>query len=346
MVQIEPNNAEPNTEDEQAAGSAVLKNGAPWWVDLIKVSAMPLVTLIVGFAINSSLDARQARENNVRLYADIMGRREEADSALRKDMFKSILETFMQKDQKMPFDQYLNQQVLDIELLAYNFHESLDLGPLFKYVRRQIPNDDAGPNAEKRVRLEKVAQEVNERQLTALSDSGTVVKCNSEFVKGNAAAEYQTFCAPHAVTSKDSKSQGVSALCLQLDQNAGERHYRQFRVEVIDYDRRSREVQARLYASKPLGQSACQRADLDLVGNREIDTTFWVGLFAFPMIDNTRLTHGERFAVSVTQMTPDSAELAVSYFPGSRSSLKDKPYYDDLMHDLLHKEVQSPHGEQ
>ena len=55
---------------------------------------MPLVTAAVGFTINSSLNARQERENNLRLYADMMTRREQADSDLRKDMFKSILDKF------------------------------------------------------------------------------------------------------------------------------------------------------------------------------------------------------------------------------------------------------------
>ena len=333
-------------ESETAAPGPAQKSGASPWLELFKVAAMPLVTLIVGFAINSSLDSRQAKESNVRLYADMMGRREEADSALRKDMFKSILDTFMQKDPKMKPDQYLDQQVLDIELLAYNFHESLDIGPLFKHVRRSIPNDGAGPNVEKRARLEKVAQEVNERQLTVLYDSGAVVKGSAELDKVPSATAYLTFSGQYTVGGKDSKApEGVPRLCLQLNPAANAQHYRQFRLEVIDYDGRSREVQARLYASRPLSLSDCQRPDLDLVGNREIDTTFWVGLFAFPMIDNTRLSHGERCAVSVTALTPDSVEIALSYFPGSRASLKDKPYYDELMHDLLRKETPSAPSE-
>jgi len=337
---------ESKPEGGTAAEGPAKKGGGSPWLELFKVAAMPLVTLIVGFAINSSLDSRQARESNVRLYADMMGRREEADSALRKDMFNSILNTFMQKDPKMQPDQYLDQQVLDIELLAYNFHESLDLGPLFKHVRRQIPNDESGPNADKRGRLEKVAQEVNERQLTVLSDSGAMVKGSAELAKVASATAYLMFSGPYTVTGKASKApEGVPRLCLQLNPAGGEQHYRQFRLEVIDYDARTREVQARLYASRPLSVSDCQRADLDLVGNREIDTTFWVGLFAFPMIDNTRLSHGERCAVSVTALTPDAVELALSYFPGSRASLKDKPYYDELMHDLLSNETPAAHSE-
>ena len=331
---------------EGEAGKAAQSDASPRWLELLKVVAMPLVTLIVGFGINWSLDSRQTRENNARVYADVMGRREEADSALRKDMFKSILDTFLQKDPKMPSEQYLDQQVLDLELLAYNFHESLDLGPLFKYVRRHIPDEGNGPNADKLRRLERVAGEVNDRQITALSDSGTVLYGDTELDKVRAGMTSVMFSGSYIVTGKDPKTeQGAPRLCLPLNPADGESHYRQFKLEIIDYDERSREVEARLYVSRPLNISDCNRADLDLVNNREIDTTFWVGLFAFPMIDNTHLTHGERCAVSLRMMTPDIANLALSYFPGSRASLKDKPYYDELMHDLLHQESRSGNSE-
>jgi hypothetical protein len=337
---------ESNPEGGTPVGDTSKKGGASWWLDIFKVAAMPLVTLIVGFLINSSLDSRQARESNVRLYADMMGRREESDSALRKDMFKSILDTFMQKDPKMQPDQYLDQQILDLELLAYNFHESLDLGPLFKHVRRQIPNDDTGPNVDKRARLEKVAQEVNDRQLTVLSDSGAVVKGSVELEDQKVTSGRLMFSGPSVVTGKDSKPpNGLLRLCLQLNPEGGEPNFRQFSLEAVEYDPKTREVYTRLYASHPLPESECRRTDLDQAGNKEVDINFWVGLFDYPMIDNTRLSHGERCSVSITQLTPDFVELSLAYFPGSRASLKDKPYYDELMHDLLRSEKQSAHKE-
>ena len=69
----------------------------------------------------------------------MMGRREESDSNLRKDMFNSILNTFMSRDVKLAPEQQIRQEILSLELLAHNFHESLDIGPLFKDVERRIP---------------------------------------------------------------------------------------------------------------------------------------------------------------------------------------------------------------
>jgi len=88
------------------------KSWSSGWIELSKVVAMPLVTLIVGYVLNSSLNVSQTRDSNLRLYADMMGRREEADSALRKDMFQSILSSFVQPTASQapnPESQVLNQ---------------------------------------------------------------------------------------------------------------------------------------------------------------------------------------------------------------------------------------------
>lgn len=328
---IEPSEAK--IEPEAAIASAA--TSASTWLGLLKVMALPLVTLILGFVFNTSLNRRQADESNMRLYAEMMGRREEADSNLRKDMFNSILKTFMSDDPKLKPEQQLRQQVLNLELLAYNFHESLDIGPLFKEVRSRIPDDKEGSNAELRRRLEKVAQEVIERQLTVVSDSGMVERGNTVPEKINDLQAY-LFFGSHTVPDPNFKpGEGVPRLCLSMDSTDKTRHYRQFKLEIIKYDPVTREVQVRMYVSQVLDQAECQRADIDLEGKREIDTNFWVGLFDFPMIDNTRLTHGERCSVSLTALTPDVLNAALAFFPGSRASLKDKPYYDEVMHDLV-----------
>ncbi|MGE0407264.1 MAG: hypothetical protein AB7O65_13290, partial [Candidatus Korobacteraceae bacterium] len=76
---------------------------------------------------------------------------------------------------------------------------------------------------------------------------------------------------------------------------------------------------------------------------REIDTNFMVGLFDFPMIDNTRLSGNERCAISLTALNPDVVSVALAYFPASRASLKDKPYYDEVIRELVRgREPASP----
>src|SRR5437868_7753289 len=136
-----------------------------------------LAVACAGFFGSRYLERSQAADTNSRVYAELMSKREEADSNLRKDMFNSIIGTFLSKDSKKVLRP--ESLVLNLELLAYNFHESLDLGPLFRHVQRQLAGQDANgqvpPNSkELQFRLERVAEEVKERQLAAISDSGSV----------------------------------------------------------------------------------------------------------------------------------------------------------------------------
>jgi hypothetical protein len=120
-----------------------------------------------------------------------------------------------------------------------------------------------------------------------------------------------------------------------MQANDGTTHSRQFRLELLSYDEAAREVQVHLYVSQLLTPEECRQPKLDLEAKREIDTNFVVGLFDFPMIDNTRLSGGERTAVSLTALNPSVLSLALTYFPASRASLKDKPYYDEVIRDLV-----------
>ena len=306
-------------------------------VDLIKALALPLVTLVLGYWFNSSLNERQQVESNIRLYAEMMGRREEADSNLRKDMFNSILTTFMSKDpsQRLSSEEQIRQQILSLELLAYNFHESLDIGPLFKDVQRRIAVENRATNAELRGRLESVSTQVIEHQLTALSDAGMIERGDALPDKIKDLQAFIMF-GPKAIPDPDMKpGEGPARVCLTMQANDGSVHARQFKLELLSYDEAAREVQVHLYVSQLLTPDECRQPKLDLASKREIDTYFVVGLFDFPMIDNTRLSGGERTAVSLTALNPSVLSLALAYFPASRASLKDKPYYDEVIRDLV-----------
>jgi hypothetical protein len=100
-----------------------------------------------------------------------------------------------------------------------------------------------------------------------------------------------------------------------------------------------RELQVELTVSTPLPKAECMQLLTPEAEQRnaEADSTFSVGVFAFPMIDNTHLSHSERCSVSVLSIDPDSVGVKLAYFQSSRASLKDKPYYDEVLHDLLHK---------
>ena len=59
-----------------------------------------------------------------------------------------------------------------------------------------------------------------------------------------------------------------------------------------------------------------------------------MGFFDFPMIDSTRLSDDQRFAITLTNFGESSAEIRGTYFPGAYASLKEKPYLDELFQKL------------
>jgi hypothetical protein len=324
--------------EEKPEGKAEGKS-APW-LELVKILALPLVTLLLGYWFNSSLNQRQQDDTNKRLYAEMMGRREEADSNLRKDMFNSILATFMAKDPngRVSSEELIRQQILSLELLAANFNDSLDIGPLFKDVQRRIALEERKTNAELRTRLETVAQQVIEHQLTVVSDVGTVERGfavpDAEKIR-NAEIHFMNYGARAVPEPSTSPGEGIIRLCLSMRAPDETRHYRQFFIDPVDLDETTREVKVHLYGSVLLTEDECRNPALDRVAKQEIDTHFEVGLFDFPLIDNTRLSNSERVTVSVTDLNSDVLAIAIAYFPASRASLKDKPYYDELITTLV-----------
>jgi len=309
------------------------------WIELAKVLALPLVTLVLGYWFNASLNERQQIDTNTRLYIEMQGRREEADSNLRKDMFNSILQTFMTRDPavRITSEEVIRQQTLSLELLAANFHESLDIAPLFKDVERRIGLEQRSTNTELRQRLESVAIQVIERQLTTMADVGSVERGDGMASKLNepGSATYLIFGARTVANPAINPGEGTSRLCLSMKSDDGSTHHRQFTLDVTGLDERQREVMVRLVVTKPITNEQCQQAALDIVANREVDTNFSIGLFDFPMIDNTRLSDNQRAAVSLIALTPNVLSLKIAYFPSSRASLKDKPYYEEMTRQLV-----------
>jgi hypothetical protein len=184
-------------------------------------------------------------------------------------------------------------------------------------------------------RLESVALQVIDHQLTALSDVGMVERGDALTEKINDFQAHIMFGMRAIPDPKVKPGEGAARLCLSMEATDRSRHYRQFQLELIKYDPMAREVQVRLYVSKLLTAEECQQGNLDLQAKREVDTNFLVGLFDFPMIDNTRLSGSERSAVSLTALNSNVVSVTLAYFPASRASLKDKPYYDEVIRDLV-----------
>jgi len=258
-----------------------------------------LAVAVVGIRGSQVINERQAADTNARLYSELMSRREEAESSLRKDMFVSIIDSFLRPQ---PGD--LGSMVLNLELLAYNFHESLNLKPLFLDLQRRLREAPQANRDEYRQRIDRVAREITARQLFSLEGHGDSFRRSVDLEELERTGRF---------------GQELEAEEVQVDDTRV-----QVRLRVLELDRANQQLTIRLEVSAPGGGP-------ELTESR---ATFQVGFYDFPLIDNTRLANGLRCAVTLSAWSKSSADLTTTCFPGEYASLKDRPYIDEVMKKL------------
>ncbi|MEI7829310.1 MAG: hypothetical protein WCI31_06055 [Prolixibacteraceae bacterium] len=291
--------------------------------DKIQIVMQPIGGLITALTIalvsyygSAYLNNKQNNEAKISLYTQLMSSREQAESALRKDMFNSILGTILKDSHS------LDENILQLELLAYNFHESLNLMPLFVYLKRKIDDEKNIPARDAfRKRLYKMAGDVISKQISSLEG----------------AASRETMFIPFPSDSNLSNPSPTKDLVMDWKGTAV------FSDTIKVGNKKNvykRVVFLKAAASNVDKKSVNIRLDIETSTNDKytnmVTQEFTIDYFQFPMIDNTRLSNDMRCAVVMRDYSyPKFIEVDILYFPGSHSSLKEKPYYDDVVKKLL-----------
>jgi hypothetical protein len=251
-------------------------------------------------ADTASRERMQANEANVRIYTELMSKREESESVLRKGMFDSMIQSFMKSGSGS-----MDEKVLNLELLSYNFHESINLKPLFVFIEKQIRSSKEKARGDYLERVHKVATEITRKQMIVLEGAGIKFDRHIDL---------------------DSLAANPGGIALEEDTLTLETITRHFSIVVQKADTVTRELKVRLEIRTPI----------DTLGNFEVNSAeFWTGFFDFPMIDNTRLANDQRCSVVLNAFEDDSADITLVYFPGSYASLKEKPYYQEVVQKLM-----------
>ncbi len=274
--------------------------------DKAAILLAPIGGLLTAFAVafvgmkgSQLLERRQSLDTNARLYSELMSRREEAEASLRKDMFQSIITSFL-----TPTTDGLSARVLNLELLAYNFHDSLNLKPLFLEVQRQLRRSTDPEKADYLARLNRVAREISAKQLFALEGKGQSFRRTADLEALTAAGAAGVELDPETVT--------VDGQTFQVG----------LRVLKVDPEQQQLSVRMRVTVSDGSAALPDSRAN------------FTVGFYDFPVIDNTRLPTGVRCAATLANFSPVAADIVTVCFPGEYASLKDRPYYDEVIQKL------------
>ena len=258
---------------------------------------IPLTVAILAFFANNYLEKRQASEERIQLYSELMGKREASESALRKDMFSSIIDSFVNDK-----NESLEEDTLNIELLAYNFHDSLNLKPLFVHLQNKIKaSEDPKDKKDKLLtRLEILSEEIIDSQLYVLKE----VADTEDII-----IEYDVLDTVF-ITKK---------FILNIDGLK-----REIEIEVNEHDAINNRFRVALFINDLLDENS----EVFLVNQS------WITLYDFPTVDSVRLSKDGRLSVSITDHDDLSAVLTVALFPGSYASLKEKPYYEDILKQL------------
>ena len=258
--------------------------------------AIPAVLGFASYQYEKISANRVADESRYKLYTELLSRREEADTGVRRGVFEKVLGSYLN-----PTQGDIDQKTVALELLALNFHESVNLSPLFWQLDRQIAAEPAKLREAHYAHLWRVANSVKDRQVEVLEVSG---------VKRDGTISFDQIAAAEPLVDEDLEFEEPD---MRQAQRTRKRH---FTVEVVEHDPALRRLLVRVHDGRK-------------------QWVFWVDPFDFPLVDFARISKSERFAVIVRSYTADSAQLSFLYFPSSRSGAKDKPFIDDVLSDLL-----------
>ena len=310
-----------------------------FWAEILHKLAIPLLT-VFGTMLTLVINER----NNTRA---TLNQREQAESELRSNMFSELVNPLIEQSRlgespsaaapAAPAGAAAGTTAVDPalaaradrltllgELLALNFHEHFELGPLLRYVERM-----EGQSADNRHTLRSVARRVSGRQIAMLGRPETRLCATA----GEGTLNFERL---DLVTEAGQPASGLSCFLYRVEGDATDkprlecssrqgpdpaRKWQPLKVvspdcrdELIitlrnlDWDRQTLEVYL-LVASKEqrAGTGAAQTETLD----------FSLSPYSLPFSDNTLLSSGNRFGLYVRSVSPDSNDCAE---PGCVSS--------------------------
>jgi hypothetical protein len=274
-----------------------------FWVENLSKLALPIMTAIVALA-GTYLTTRINEENNLR---ETINQREQAESALRTSMFRELVSPVVGNTGALVEEP--QRLALLAELLALNFHEHFELGPLLMYVD-ELP----GQAMPERNRLRSIGRRVISRQLAVLGPADDLAggQCSAD------RTDVDIWLTSDAKEPLDERQtcqlvQGDDAtayfMCtgddLAMPENAPftiTSHDCQDRLTILLADLNWGSNTVRILAtSTPAPNQAVAAAPSRAIPEF---VEFTVSPYALPFSDNTLLRSGNRFGVYIRQIEP------------------------------------------
>ncbi|MDY6990025.1 MAG: hypothetical protein SWQ30_18440 [Thermodesulfobacteriota bacterium] len=315
--------------------------------DKINILLRPVGGLLTGLSIallglfgSMALETKQTKDQNLRLYSELMTKREEAESKLRSEMFTKIFDTFLTPPGEGPIEK-LEGKLLRLELITRNFHDFVDIKPLFVHVVRTISQeiqkcqkshvDDESYKKQLR-RLLRAAKRIKTKQAAVLQDVGQ--KKALEIPIDENICLNKNIDTLRSCDARDSKYEGYDCGTFPLWLDEKKKIGRRFTVSTKhafpDWQMIHLQVKA-----EPMGEGSEQR------GSESDNKQYWVGSFDFPIVDNTILSPEERYAIILDEYDPEGKKfkLKLLYFPATYAGMKEKSFYHQKVFAHLTRET-------
>jgi len=285
------------------------------------------------------------QSHRAQVYMQVMSEREKADTAIRQEMFKTLLTNYLGRfdaDKNVrETPESFRRRIMFLDLLSLNFQEYLNARPLFEDVRSRLERAKAGKRkgggeydalGKLQEELFRVAKNVASRQSSTLALSG--INRSFDMQRG------ETVCVRlHSVDNlKELDAGGERPLegikkgsCTEGTDTVRpiDKVFPAIDVELLEVN--EADVQVRVTPNRELFIK-----DTFVYSRRASPVEFQVSYFDLPYMDNTRLFDGSRFALLVTSIDKEksTAYFDVVIFKGDFSSLRDRPVFEEMLKKL------------
>ena len=313
---------------------------------IVAAVAVSIGSVAIPYIIGKT--SEQSRRAQV--YMQVMSEREKADTAIRQEMFKTLLADYLGRFQEnknaTENEESFRKRIMFLDLLTLNFQEYLNARPLFEdvYWRLEKAKKKEKKEYEKWGKLQedlfRVAKNVASSQSAMLTQSGlsrtfnlekgkavcirlysveTLVELTEKFEKEPLLDRKTESCSDASVQNPQRMDKGSPAIDVELE----EVNDASIRVKVTPYQESFRDGTLNfVQALKPI--------------------KFEVSFFDLPYMDNTRLFDGSRFALILSHVDKKegAAEINAIIFKGEFMNLRDRPFFEEMLQ-KLNKDAQT-----
>jgi hypothetical protein len=306
------------SEDLSASGG--WRGRVHFWVEILNKLALPALTVLATI-VGTWLTLTISERNNARA---TINQREQAESNLRSNMFSQLVNPLIDQsklvggvagseDAEAVARERADRLTLLAELLALNFHEHFELGPLLRYVERL-----EGQTPANRRTLRSVGRRVTGRQIAMLGRPGDSGCATAEEREGTFEELWLVSTADEAADGlqtcflPQSAGTGQGALELQCVRSGGDHSERQSRQLVaVSPDCRDRLLislndldwaNQSLSAYITVEPASARRRSGEPVRSEFVE--FTLSPYSLPFSDNTLLRSGNRFGLYIRQVEP------------------------------------------